>query len=140
MKDHYGNHLTPFKNVNKILKTLKEHCLKEGQHLAIASKASAKTMALTAFKEYGWNNNFSSIQIYYDTKTTHMNEIRKDLKLENCNDFLFFDDDQRNIIETSKIGVHAYLVTQDEGLNRFELFDGLNKFNKSKSKINMDVD
>jgi hypothetical protein len=127
-------------NLIWIIKTLKKHCFKEGQHLAIASKASAKTMALIAFKEYGWNNNFSSIQIYYDTKTTHMNEIRKDLKLENCNDFLFFDDDQRNIIETSKIGVHAYLVTQDEGLNRFELFDGLNKFNKSKSKINLDVD
>ena len=132
--------MKPFTNVNKILKTLKEHCLKEGQHLAIASKASAKKMALIAFKEYGWNNNFSSIQIYYETKTTHMNEIRKDLKLENCNDFLFFDDDQRNIIETSKIGVHAYLVTQDEGLNRFELFDGLIKFNNSKSKVYMDID
>ena len=114
--------MKPFTNVNKILKTLKEHCLKEGQHLAIASKASAKEMALIAFKEYGWNNNFSSIQIYYETKTTHMNEIRKDLKLENCNDFLFFDDDQRNIIETSKIGVHAYLVTQDDWLLKISVY------------------
>lgn len=128
----YGNYFRPFINTTKLLKTLKEHCLDKDQHLAVASRATNPKLAMKAIEDFGWKNYFSSIQIYPTSKIKHMHAIQKELNLDNCEDFLFYDDDNRNIIDTESLGVLAYLVRQDQGFNRYELFDGLAKFNNRK--------
>ena len=128
----YGNYFKPFINVTKLLSTLKEHCLDKNQHLAVASRSSNPTLALQAIEDFGWKKFFSSIQIYPTSKVKHMKAIRNELNLENCESFLFYDDENRNIIETKSLGVLAYLVNQNQGFNRNELFDGLAQFNNRK--------
>ena len=136
--DYGSNALTPFENVSKILKTLKENCLNESQHLAIASRAYQKKQALIAFKEFGWSEYFSSIQIYYDddfdSKIVHLKKISEELSITNCQQILFFDDEPKNIRETTSIGVLAHRVSN--GLNKSELFTGLKKFNDNQ-KVNI---
>lgn len=127
-----GSLFRPFVNVTKLLKTLKEHCLEKGQHLAVASRASNLKQAMEAIDHFGWTKYFSSIQIYPTCKIEHMKAIKKELNLDNCKGFLFFDDENRNIIDTKSIGVLPYLVSRDEGFNRHELFDGLAQFNSRK--------
>ena len=58
-----------------------------------------------------------------------MNAIRSELNLTNCESFLFFDDEDRNKTDAARIGVTACLVNYEWGFNRYELFDGLSRFN-----------
>ena len=116
------------------MKTLKENCLFRNQYLAIASRAHSRELALQALEYFGLKNYFSSFQIYPLSKVEHMNEIKKELKLKDFTQILFFDDENRNIVETSDIGVLACLVSKSDGFNRLELMNGLNEFNNRQLK------
>ena len=117
-----------YRNVHKILKTLKEHCLGGDQHLAIASRTCAIKSAKQAVELFGWNKYFSSIQIFPDKKIQHMKKIQKELNISSFDQILFYDDEERNIVDTSSIGVLAYFVS--DGVDTKELIDGLTQFNE----------
>lgn len=114
--------------MTKILKTLKEKCLNKNQHLAVASRTHAIKRANEAIKLFGWDKYFSSIQIFPSSKIQHMKEIQKELEIQNFKEILFYDDEERNIVDTSKLGVLAYFV--ENGVDTQEIIDGLNQFNK----------
>lgn len=132
VRDQYGNYLYSYINASKILKTLKENCLFKNQHLAIASRATTSEIAMQAIELFGWKDYFSSIQIYPNSKVEHMNTIKKELKLKSFDQILFFDDELRNIEETTKLGVSAYLISKPVGLNRHEMFNGLTQYSNQQ--------
>lgn len=130
--DKHGNGYKSYKDVTLILRTLKEKCLGNDGHLAIASKSTTCKLAMEAIEFYGWKQYLSSFQIYYRTKSNHMNEIKKELKFESFEEVLFFDDDHSNVGPTAKLGVLPYLVDKD-GLSKNAIMNGLTQFaNKKK--------
>jgi magnesium-dependent phosphatase 1 len=127
--DSVGFKMNGFKDINKILKTLKEHCLNDNQYLAVASRSTTPKLAMEAIEALGWTEYFSSVQIYPKSKTIHMSKIKEDLKFESYDQVLFFDDEHTNIKETSKMGVCAILIACETGVDMNTLLNGLNKFN-----------
>jgi len=126
--DSAGFLVKGFDEVTKILHTLKEYCLDENQHLAIASRSTTHDLCMQSIELLNWKKYFSSFQIYPSSKINHMNEIKKELNFKNFEEVLFFDDDYSNIKSTSSIGVFAYEVNQKTGVNLEAMIDGLNKY------------
>lgn len=130
VRDSEGYEYKPFKDVTRILRTLKEKCLDEDGHLAIASRSTTEDLAMQAIKIYGWQKYLSSFQIYPKVKSIHMQEIKKELEFEEFTDVLFFDDEERNYKPTAQLGVVPFLVNQVDGLNMEAMFNGLIKYNR----------
>jgi len=129
--DSAGFLVRGFDEVTKVLHTLKEHCLDENQHLAIASRSTAYDLCMQSIELLNWKQYLSSFQIYDKSKTNHMNVIKKELKFENFEEVLFFDDDYSNIKSTSSIGVFAYEVDQSKGVNVEAVIDALSKYSSN---------
>ena len=132
--DDEGNRYRPFKDVTKILKTLKEHCLGPDGHIAIASRSTAKEVAMKVMEIFEWTQYISSFQIYHVSKERHMLEIKEDLKLESFDQVLFFDDDERNVKPANDLGVLPFLVNQVDGLDMDAICDGLSHFNRRRKR------
>ena len=128
VQDSDGRIYKPFKDVTKILRTLREKCLGEDGYLAIASRSSTEDLAMQAIEIYGWKPFLSSFQIYRTSKDNHMIEIKKELGFENFSDVLFFDDEERNYKPTADLGVLPFLVNQVDGLNFDAMCNGLVKY------------
>ena len=134
--DQQGMKWMAFKDVTKILKTLKEHCLESNQYLAIASRSTTNELARNAIDLFGWTSYFSSIQIYPKSKLIHMKEIMTDLNVGKYQEILFFDDETHtNIIPTRKVGITACEIDPTNGLTMNDLIDGLYKFNERGKNV-----
>jgi len=132
--DSYGDLYKPFKDVTKILRTLKEKCLGEDGYLAIASRSTTKDLAMQAIEIYGWMPYLSSFQIFSRVKDVHMYAIKKELGGE-FTDMLFFDDEERNYKPTADIGVVPILVNQVDGLNLEAMYNGLLRYERKYKNL-----
>jgi magnesium-dependent phosphatase-1 len=128
--DSEGFDMSGFVDVSKILKTLKEKCLKPGQHLAIASRSTTPELAMRTMELHGWKDYFSSFQIYPRNKTEHMTKIKNELKFDKFQEVLFFDDEYHNIMDTGYLGVCAIEIKRSFGLNMETFFAGLDRFSQ----------
>lgn len=128
--DANGNEIEPFEDIEEILTTLREKCLTDKQHLAVASKAQFADKAMALIEQLGWTKFFSSFQIYSEPKTKHMSVLRDEFKLDRYNQILFFDDHPVNIRNVIELGVVAHKIDKSIGLNVNEFQRGLDRFNR----------
>ena len=135
--DKHGNGKRAFNDVTIILKTLREKCLGENGHLAIASKSSTRELAMKGIDIYGWKAYLSSFQIYPTAKNNHMLEIKKELKFENFTDVLFFDDCPSNVRPTASLGVLPILVSEKTGLDMSAICRGLTEFDSKQRGLTL---
>lgn len=133
--DSQGFLMNGFKDVTRILKTLKHHCLNKNEHLAIASRSTTHKLAMETIEALGWKDYFSSFQIYPKPKNVHMKEIISDLKFNDYNEILFFDDEVYNIKTTNKLGVVAIEINPYVGVDVNVVIEGLNIFNSKNLKL-----
>jgi hypothetical protein len=86
----------------------------------------------------GWNEYFSSIQIYPGNKTRHIKAICEQTNVKNYKDVLFFDDDSENVYSVVGLGLTSVLIDKTKGLNSKILLNGLklfhSKYNNEKLK------
>ena len=115
--DSNDSEIECFKDIKKILNTLKWHCFKNSEHLAVASKALSNQVAFELIDLFGFNEYFSSVQIYSMPKTQHINAIKQEIQFENYNQVLFYDDNKFNIRDTKQMGVFSFLVNKNNGLD-----------------------
>lgn len=94
----------------------------EGYTLAVASRTSEIKGANQLLQLFDWDKYFSYKEIYPGCKVRHFNNFRKDSKLE-YKDMIFFDDETRNIVDISKLGVTSVLVKN--GMTMTVLREGL---------------
>ncbi|XP_020261730.1 magnesium-dependent phosphatase 1-like [Asparagus officinalis] len=113
----------------------------KGIDVAIASRSPTPDIAKTFLDKLGFQSIFVAQEIFssWTHKTEHFERIyrRTGVPFESM---LFFDDENRNIISVSKMGVTSILV--DDGVNLEEFRSGLEKFslNNSPSNTNTEVD
>ncbi|CAF0916559.1 unnamed protein product [Brachionus calyciflorus] len=133
--DSSGLQMNGFKDVNKILYTLKNYCLNEqnNEYLAIASRSTTRDLALETIEALGWTKYFSSFQIYPSSKTIHMRKIIEELQMNDYESILFFDDEYHNIKTTQSLKLTPIEINPSVGLDMKTLIHGFERF-QSKNK------
>ena len=105
----------------KTLKALKSHDIS----IAAASRTETPRVAETLLKLLDLDCHFSFKEIYPESKVTHFSNFHSDSKLEYW-ETIFFDDEQRNVHEISKLEVTCQYV--NNGLTIKDLEVAFRKF------------
>ncbi|GFY62363.1 magnesium-dependent phosphatase 1, partial [Trichonephila inaurata madagascariensis] len=74
---------------------------------------------------FDWEKYFTYKEIYPGRKTTHFERMHKASEI-NYSDMLFFDDEQRNILDLKRVGVTSILVP--DGVNKQIIEEALQNF------------
>ncbi|KDP29765.1 hypothetical protein JCGZ_18700 [Jatropha curcas] len=108
-----------------ILEALKE----KGIEVAIASRSPTSQIAKSFLAKLGINSMFVAQEIFssWTHKTEHFQRIHRKTGVP-FSSMLFFDDEDRNIQATSKMGVTSILV--GNGVNLGALRQGLSEFSR----------
>ena len=104
-----------------------EWCVEHGLQLSICSKSSNYDGAKLILTSLGLWEHFEFPQIYYSRKTFHFRNLRGCTNYS-YSDFLFFDDDSKNIDVCRSIGVSGCLVDKAIGFNGYTLLSGLQRY------------
>jgi magnesium-dependent phosphatase-1 len=108
----------------EVLSTI-QWCVDNQLQIGICSRSSNHEFAELILKSLGLWDLFQYPQIYSGRKTIHFRNLRACTQYE-YSDFLFFDDDCKNIAICGDIGVNACLVDKTTGFNGLTLLRGLN--------------
>ena len=98
--DSYGQMIRYYKEVPDVLKHLSEN----GYDLGAASRTSEIEGAKQLLSLFDWEKYFKYIEIYPGCKVTHFTKIQEASGVD-FKDMMFFDDEHRNIVDISKLGV-----------------------------------
>ncbi|XP_022188666.1 magnesium-dependent phosphatase 1 isoform X2 [Nilaparvata lugens] len=124
--DRHGKKIKIYPEVPKML----QHLHDNNYTLGVASRTGEIEGAKSLLHLLDWDKYFKYKEIYPGDKTTHFSRFKKNTGLP-YEDMLFFDDENRNIVDVSKLGATCILV--QDGMSMDELDKGLKRFaNKSK--------
>lgn len=124
--DLYNFQIKTYGDVVNVLKSLKSHDIP----MAAASRTETPRVAETLLKLLDLDCYFSFKEIYPGSKVKHFSNFHRDSKLE-YREMIFFDDEQRNVHEISKLGVTCQYV--DNGLTVKDLEVAFRKFRATDS-------
>lgn len=126
--DYRGCVIKHYPDIPKILKYLQDKNI----GISVASRTGETDGAEQLIQLFGWNKYFQNKQIYPGSKVKHINKISKkcNIKLE---EMIFFDDEQRNIVDLERLGVVSILVKN--GMTMSVLIQGLKKFSDIRSNV-----
>jgi len=105
---------------------------KDGHTIGIASRTSATAEAESLLELFDLNQYITYKQIYPGCKITHFEKLCADSGLSH-EDMIFFDDEERNIIDLTPKGVTCVLVEDELTFDVLQL--GLHKHKKKKSSF-----
>lgn len=103
--DARGQDVNYYKEVPDVLERLTD----EGYELGIASRTSEISGANQLLKLFNWEKYFKYKEIYPGCKVAHFSKIQKASNTD-YKDMIFFDDEHRNIVDVSKLGVTCIFV------------------------------
>ncbi|XP_050431803.1 magnesium-dependent phosphatase 1-like [Adelges cooleyi] len=121
VEDMRGKLIKYYPESPKVLEFLSSHKI----GISVASRTGEVDGAEQLIKLFGWNNYFQNKQIYPGSKDKHFKRISEATKV-GLEDMVFFDDEQRNIVDLEKLGVVCILVKN--GMTVKVLMEGLKKF------------
>ena len=119
--DSNNKKLTFYSEVPNILNTLRYCASKSNSRMAVASRTPTYEAAKQLLELYEWLNHFECLQMFTDTKVKHIKNISEELSVVDKNDILFFDDEEKNIKETSPLGITAILLNTMHGKRFFQV-------------------
>eukprot|EP01023_Acetabularia_acetabulum_P028118 TRINITY_DN2658_c0_g1_i3.p1 TRINITY_DN2658_c0_g1~~TRINITY_DN2658_c0_g1_i3.p1 ORF type:complete len:217 (-),score=27.98 TRINITY_DN2658_c0_g1_i3:325-975(-) len=129
--EFYGPADNPPKMYSESLDVLKG-LDQSGVLVAVASRTPTPATAKAFVKKLGIHEIASSQQIYPGRKIQHLTRISQQIGVE-FKDMIFFDDEQRNIVDVESIGVQAELV--NHGFNLSALKSGFQRYEQKWQSI-----
>lgn len=130
-KKSHGNHIVdacggkvkPYPDSTDILKKLSAL----GYKIGIASRTGAVKDARELIKLFEWSQYIDYQEIYPGCKVAHFTQFKKQSGID-LSRILFFDDEERNIVDINRIGSVSILVNR--GVNNNVIEEGLRHFVK----------
>ncbi|XP_046570794.1 magnesium-dependent phosphatase 1-like [Haliotis rubra] len=119
--DRQGQVVSFYPDVPRVLQRLHS----EGYMLAVASRSRTPPEAHELCHLFDWDRYFTYKEIYPGSKVKHFGRFTMASGIP-YEDMLFFDDEQRNIIELRSIGVTSILVS--DGVTESLIKEGLETF------------
>ncbi|XP_078607531.1 magnesium-dependent phosphatase 1-like [Branchiostoma floridae x Branchiostoma japonicum] len=123
--DRYNYVLQGYEDVPEILDWMS----RQGYTMAVASRTDAPQDMRAALKLLDWDKYFTYKEIYPGSKTHHFQRFHEQSGVP-YSKMIFFDDEERNIYDLSRIGVLSILVSR--GLTTQVLKDGLEQFARER--------
>lgn len=117
--DSKGTHITLYPDVLEILTKLQ----KQEKIIAIASRTSAPSNAMKLLNLFNICAFFHFKEIYPASKIQHMNNISRSSGIP-FSDMVFFDDEMRNIHDSSSLGIKSVYI--DDGIKLNHVTEFLN--------------
>lgn len=127
--DSEQKEMEPFPEVNQILQTIKNELKID---MGVASRTEYPAGAHSLIELFAWQQYFRFREIYPGSKITHFAQFKK-LASQPYDQMLFFDDEDRNIVDVGGLGVTCVKVDPNIGMNFDYLKDGLDQFQKEHS-------
>ncbi|KAL1457162.1 hypothetical protein WDU94_001822, partial [Cyamophila willieti] len=121
IRDKYQKIVNRFDDVENILEFLKKQKVKT----AVASRTTEIKGAHELMDLLGWDKLIDYREIFPSEKTAHFANLKKATGIE-YKDMLFFDDEMRNSVDVSPLGVTCILV--EGGMNTNVFIAGLKKW------------
>ncbi|XP_071085873.1 magnesium-dependent phosphatase 1-like [Haliotis cracherodii] len=125
--DRHGKMVICYPDVPQVLHRLHS----EGYTLAVASRSSTPPEAHELCHLFDWDKYFTYKEIYPGSKVTHFGRFVEESGIP-YEDMLFFDDEQRNIIELRNIGVTSIMV--NDGITKALIKEGLETFQHNRQQ------
>ncbi|KAL5021092.1 hypothetical protein ScPMuIL_000247 [Solemya velum] len=119
--DAHGRQVKIFPDVPKMLERLSS----DGYKLGVASRTSCTEEARDLVRLFDWDKYFQYKEIYPGCKVTHFERFKQNSGLA-YNEMMFFDDEYRNILDVSKLGVTC--IFAENGMSDDVLEEGFMKF------------
>ncbi|RWS30481.1 magnesium-dependent phosphatase 1-like isoform X1 [Leptotrombidium deliense] len=94
--------------------------------MGVASRTEYPEGANQLLHLFGFEKLFKFKEIYPGCKVTHFEQFKKASGIQ-FKEMLFFDDEERNIIDVSRLGVTAILVNPETGVTMKNVTDALAK-------------
>lgn len=125
--DTCGGKVKPYPDSTIILKKLSAL----GYKIAIASRTGAIKDACELINLFGWKQYINYQEIYTGCKVSHFTQFKKQSGIP-FERMLFFDDEERNIVDINRLGSVAVLV--EAGVSSNVVAEGLEYFVRKQNK------
>lgn len=127
--DSEQKEMQSFPEVNQLLHVIKNELEID---MAAASRTEYPVGAHSLIDLFVWQQYFRFRQIYPGSKISHFGQFKKLVSLP-YDQMLFFDDEERNIVDVKELGVTCVKVDPEVGMNFDYLENGLDQFQKLHS-------
>ncbi|KAA0193670.1 Magnesium-dependent phosphatase 1 [Fasciolopsis buskii] len=111
-----GTQIHIYPDSESILRCIHAH---PGVKLACASRTAEISIAKRLLNLLQWDQLFDYVEIYPGSKVNHFERLHNLTGIP-YNRMMFFDDENRNVTEVRRLGVHSYLVSRGMSLAAFE--------------------
>lgn len=119
IKDSWGTQVTLYPDIVDILDALDA----AGVPAAVASRTEEPAWAVELLELLGVHHRFAHHEIYPSEKTRHFGRLQADSGVA-FEEMVFFDDERRNIVDVSALGVRCHLVSRGVDWDAFDRATG----------------
>lgn len=121
--DSEGKKMDPFPESNQVLEQIHSANIL----MAAASRTTYPEGAHSLIQLFGWSNYFKFKEIYPGSKIDHFKKLNQKSKIP-LKEMLFFDNEERNVIDVEPLGVTCVLVDSETGVKVDTLREGVEKW------------